>query len=156
MQAPWFQHRKTHGTHLNKAAICTKNPTKTVWIWTENLNTQLRCNIQWWQTMTNAKDWMCCQTKQRVHQLVTQFVAWFLFLILRFQKPLHSQMGKLGVEARFWFWTPVLLFWKPMIIMCTISQGTVDPVLACATGTVTTLIFNVNSKSFPWNLYVTL
>jgi hypothetical protein len=85
------------------------------------MNTQLRCNIQWWQTMTNAKDWMCCQTKQRVHQLVTQFVAWFLFFnpATRFQKPLHSQMGKLGVEARFLFWTPVLLFWKSMIIMCT-------------------------------------
>ena len=153
MQAPWFQHRKTHGTHLNKAAICTKNPTKTVWTWTENLNTQLRCNIQWWQTQRIE-----CAVK-----LSNECINWWhnllrdsSFLILRFQKPLHSQMGKLGVEARFWFWTPVLLFWKPMIIMCTISQGTVDPVLACATGTVTTLIFNVNSKSFPWNLYVTL
>lgn len=101
MQAPWFQHRKTHGTHLNKAAICTKNPTKTVWTWTENLNTQLRCNIQWWQTMTNAKDWMCCQTKQRVHQLVTQFAAWFLFFNPAISKTVAFTNGQTGSRGAF-------------------------------------------------------
>ena len=52
MVAPWFRHGITHRTHLNKAAICTKNPTKTVWTWTQNFNMHLMCTIQWWQTHT--------------------------------------------------------------------------------------------------------